>query len=143
MDSDSKLILTGHSVAQVRLIMRIVPNKGCPQQVGTEEFLAYVQRFDIVPQLNPSFSARPGPYPDPTTSMYLLKRSTRADESRLGDIVPLRQLRGPIELTPSFGKKADVRLTKENSLEYSTEFWLAKYFDKETFFALHCIANTL
>jgi len=69
--------------------------------------------------------------------------STHADDSCLGDIVLLRQLWGPIELTPSFGKKADVRLTKENSLEYSTKFWLAKYFNKETSFALHCIANTL
>ena len=70
------------------------------------------QRFDIVPQLNPLFSARHGPYPDPVTSMYLLKRATRADGSRMGDIIPLGQLRSAIELTPSFGKKADRRLTK-------------------------------
>ena len=97
----------------------------------------YTQRFDIVPQLNPPFSARHGPYPDPVTSMYLLKRATWADGSRMGDIIPLGQLRSAIELTPSFGKKADRHLTKENSFEYNDEFWLARYFDKETFFALH------
>jgi hypothetical protein len=117
--------------------MRIVPRKGRGPAPGTEGFLVYTQRFDIVLQLNPSFSARYGPYPDPVTSMYLLKRSTWADGSHMGDIIPLRQLCSAIELTPSFGKQADRRLTKENSLEYSNEFWLAGYFDKETFFALH------
>lgn len=123
-------------MAQVQLILWIVPPKLGRLAFGTEKFLAYVQRFDIVPQLNPSFSARSGPYPDPITSMYLLKCSTRADGSRMGDIIPLGQLRSPVELTPSFGKKADSRLTKESSLEYSSEFWLDRYFDKEAFFAL-------
>jgi hypothetical protein len=53
-----------------------------------------------------------------------------------GEIVPLTWLRALVELTPVFGKNADNRLTKESSLEYSNEFWLNKYFDKELFYAL-------
>ena len=117
--------------------MRIVPPKGRGPAPGTEGFFVYAQRFDIVPQLNPSFSARYGPYPDPVTSMYLLKRCTQTDGSCMGDIISLGQLRCAVELTPSFGKQADRWLTKESSLEYNNEFWLAGYFDKETFFALH------
>ena len=67
--------------------------------------------------------------------MYLFKHSTQADGSCMGDIIPLGQLRAAIKLTPSFGKQADHQFTKENSFEYSNEFWLAGYFDKETFFA--------
>jgi hypothetical protein len=115
--------------------MHAVPNRHLGPALGTESFLAYVQRFDIIPQINPSFSARPGPFPDPATAMYLLRRSTRADGCRLGDVVPLDQVRAPLDLIPNFGAKVDNRLTKETSMEYSQEFWLNKYFDKETFFS--------
>jgi hypothetical protein len=101
--------------------------------------LAYVQRFDVVPQINPELSGsltRKGPYPDPASSMFMLKRARRHDESLIGDIIPLIQLRSLVELTPVFGGKADSRLTKESSLEYSTHFWLDKYFDKEFFYAV-------
>jgi hypothetical protein len=45
-------------------------------------------------------------------------------------------IRALVELTPMFGDQADCRLMKESSLEYSTRFWLDKYFDKELFYAL-------
>lgn len=41
-----------------------------------------------------------------------------------------------MELTPCFGDKADKWLTKANSFEYTQEFCLDKYFDKELFCAL-------
>jgi hypothetical protein len=41
-----------------------------------------------------------------------------------------------VELTPCFGKRADPRLTKQNSLDYLDEFWLSKWFNKELFWAL-------
>ena len=49
------------------------------------------------------------------TRMYLL--TIGADGNRMGDIIPLGQLRSAVELTPSFGKQADHhrRLTKENN----------------------------
>jgi hypothetical protein len=120
--------------------MRVVPQNGLTPIPGTESFLAYIQRFDIVPQLNPKFSvSHQGPYPDPATTMFVLKRATRADGSRMGDIIPLRQIRSAVELTPCFGSKADIRLTKETSFECSETFWLNKYFDKETYYALNSL----
>lgn len=68
--------------------------------------------------------------------MFVLKRSVRAGGAPLGDIIPLSQLRALADLIPRFGAKADPRLTKQTSLAYSTEFWLNKYFDKQTYFAL-------
>jgi hypothetical protein len=119
--------------------MRIVPaNPRFPP--GNDRFLTYVQRFDIVPQLNPKVSGSmrvKGPYPDPVTTLYILKRAKRANQSIVGDVVPLEQLRALVELTPRFGAQADRRLTKTNSLAYSLEFFLDKYFDKEMFFALN------
>ncbi len=67
--------------------------------------------------------------------MYVLKRACRADGSIMGDIVPLAQLRTLVDLVPRFGKKANRQLAKETVLEYSSEFWLNKYFEKELFYA--------
>lgn len=99
-------------------------------------YLVYCQRFDIVPQ-----SATPGGcrtlIPDPIVGMYTVRRSLRTDSSRIGDIVPLSRLRLPVDLIPLCGKKADTRLTSRNSSEYTSEFLLNKYWDKETFASLY------
>ncbi|KAJ6556694.1 hypothetical protein B0H10DRAFT_2169607 [Mycena sp. CBHHK59/15] len=127
--------LQGHTVAHLRMIICVVPfNKDAPPP-GTNQFLAYVQRFDVVPQKNPTTGVR-GLFPEPTSGLYQLKRARRTDNSILGDIVPLERLRAPVEITPRFGKKADRRLTKETSLDFVDDFWLSKYFNKELFFAL-------
>ena len=55
----------------------------------------------------------------------------------MGGIIPLQQIQEAIDLVPQFGAEDDQCLTKENSLEYSAEFWLNKYFDKELFYALN------
>jgi hypothetical protein len=96
-----------------------------------------VQRFNIVPQVNPAFSGSglAGPFPEQATSMYLLRRSLRSNGSPLGDIIPLSQLRALVDLCPHFSEKADNRLTIHNGMAFSKEFWLNKYFDKEMFFA--------
>ena len=69
--------------------------------------------------------------------MFVLKRAVRASGTMLGDIIPLTQIRALADLVPRFGAQADPWLTKQTSLAYSNELWLNKYFDKETFFALH------
>ncbi|KAH9010154.1 hypothetical protein EDB85DRAFT_1880639 [Lactarius pseudohatsudake] len=127
--------LEGHRIGQLRLIFRAVPSQAFPPS-STDLFLSYVQRFDIVPQPNPVAPAQRGVYPHPSTGMYLLKRARRNDGAIMGDIVPLAQLRALVNLVPRFGEEADKRLTKETALEYSSEFWLNKYFDKELFYAL-------
>ena len=68
--------------------------------------------------------------------MYLLKHARRSDGSLLGDVIPLENVRTLINLVPRFGK-AERRLTKENLLECSEEFWLNHYFEKELFYALN------
>lgn len=130
---------SGHHIVQLRLFFRAIPSRRAPYAPGTDLFLTYAQRFDIVPQLNPTFQAsstQRGLYPDPTTGMYVLKRSHRSDGSIMGDVVPLRQVRTLLDLIPRFGPDANKQLTKETSLELCLEFWLNKYFEKELFYAL-------
>jgi hypothetical protein len=68
--------------------------------------------------------------------MYVLKRSRRSNDTIIGDVMPLGRLRALLDLIPRFGADANKRLTKETSLEFSLEFWLNKYFEKELFYAL-------
>lgn len=68
--------------------------------------------------------------------MYVLKRSCRADGARMGDIIPLTHIRTKVDLVPRFMDAADSRLTKESSLEYSNEFLLNSYFDKQLYYSL-------
>ena len=98
-------------------------------------FVAYVHHFDIVSQFDP-ITQTMAQCPDAATSLYVLKRARRADNSLLGDIIPLCQLRCLVSLIPRFGEKADPRFSKTNSLIYSNEYWLNKYFNKELFYAL-------
>jgi len=127
----------GHQVGQLRLIIRIVSTSPSLP----DRFLAYIHRLDIVPQLNPAFSSasknRRGPYPDPATSMFLLRRATRTNGSPISGIIPLRQVRALADLIPRFGAAAERRLTPTNHLAYP-EFWLNKYFNKDLFYALDC-----
>jgi len=54
----------------------------------------------------------------------------------IGDILPLDQIGTLADIIPRFGKTANRTLTKNNSTEYSTEYWLNKYFNKELFWSL-------
>jgi len=90
-----------------------------------DRFLTYVQCFDLVQH-------------HIETGMLLLKRATCASGERLGDIIPVSQLRSYINVLPRFGAVADPCLTECNSLEHSREFFLNKYFDKNIMFSLQC-----
>jgi len=101
-------------------------------------FLTYARRFDIVPQINKSISGSStarGPYPEPKSTLYILKRAKRANGELIGDILPLQQVKAAVNLIPCFGNEANRRFTKYNSSSYSSEFWLNKYFDKELYLA--------
>ena len=116
----------GYDVAQIRLIFHPV----WPTDVN----LVYAERFEIVPQAISCGSALRGACPDPVTGLYVMKRSMRANGSRLGDIIPLLQARIPASVVPRYGVRADPKLTSRNSLEYSTEFHLNSFFDKELYY---------
>jgi hypothetical protein len=119
------------------MIFRLVPPRKDVSFPATDFFLAYVQRFEIVPQYrNLTMPSPRGPYPDPVTNMYVMKCSIRAGGSRMGDIIPLTNLRAAADLIPHWNEKADKHLTKETSVEYSRHFYLNKFFDKDMFYAL-------
>jgi hypothetical protein len=88
-----------------------------------DQFLVYVQRFDISGE-------------DTSSQLKILKRAKRTNGQRIGDVIPLRQVRAFAHLIPRYGASADTRLTAWNSFEHSSEFYLNKYFDKDTFFSL-------
>lgn len=94
-----------------------------------DRFLAYAQRFDIVPVLGSNV-------PDPSTQLHILKRAKRSNGTHLGDVIPLSQIRAPVNLVPRFGITTDSRLTAHDSLEHCLEFWLNKYWNKQFFFFL-------
>lgn len=96
--------------------------------------LIYAERFEIIPQPTSYGSVLRGACPDPVTGLYMMKRSSRANGSRLGDVIPLSQARIPAPLVPRYGVRADPKLTSRNSLEYSTEFYLNSFFDKELYY---------
>ncbi|KAF9052024.1 hypothetical protein BJ165DRAFT_1340242 [Panaeolus papilionaceus] len=128
--------LSGHVVTEIRLIFRLVLPKN--RWHIPDRFLAYVQKYTIIPQPNPRNTRQTGEFPDSCTGLYLLKRSApqQPTSAVYGDIIPLDQLRALVDVVPNFGGKADTRLTCKNSLAYSREFWLNKYFNKELFYAL-------
>ncbi|KAJ7205926.1 hypothetical protein B0H12DRAFT_1034874, partial [Mycena haematopus] len=133
--------LEGHTVAQLRMIFRVVPRANYAPLPGTEGFLAYVERFDIIQQVDPATGTKG---PDPASGMYAVRRARRSEKFTegsskgppMGDVVPLGRLRVHVELTPQFGKKADHCLKKETSLDHWDDFWLCKWFNKDLFYAL-------
>ncbi|KAG1844743.1 hypothetical protein C8R48DRAFT_617756 [Suillus tomentosus] len=115
--------LSGHSIAQIRLVIRPV-GKSKTRWAWDDQYLTYVQRFDISSERNP------------TTQLHTVKRAKRSNGTRMGDIIPVSQFKAPVHLIPRFGTTADTRLTAYNSMEHATEFWLNYFWDKHTFFAL-------
>lgn len=111
----------GHAVVQLRLIFR---------PMNTEHIAAYVQRFDVVSQQGSPNNVHPG------TGMHLLRRATKASGTRVGDVIPVSHIRSAAPLIPNFGKEAHSRLSRQNSYEVSSDFWLNKYWSKEIYYAL-------
>ena len=52
--------------------------------------------------------------------LYALKHALQVDKSYLGDIIPVTCLQSAVQLIPHFGTVADLCLTMQTSLEYST-----------------------
>ncbi|KAG1733957.1 hypothetical protein EDB19DRAFT_1896533 [Suillus lakei] len=115
--------LKGHTVAQIRLIFRPLGKTGT-QWAWRDRFLTYVHHFNIV-------GAR-----EPTTQMHILKRAKRLNRTCMRDVIPISQLRAPVNLVPWFGATADNRLTAYNCLEHASELWRNRFWDKSTYFAL-------
>ncbi|KAJ7052417.1 hypothetical protein C8F01DRAFT_1333027 [Mycena amicta] len=122
---------TGHTVAEVRLIMRPCwPKNRTP---ASNPFLIYAQCFDLVSQA--SSGGR-----DPLTGQFLLRKACRNDNSRMGGIIDLEHIRTAIELMPRFGAKADPRLTPYTSIEHSSQVRLNHHSSKELFWILESVS---
>ncbi|KZS95108.1 hypothetical protein SISNIDRAFT_408960 [Sistotremastrum niveocremeum HHB9708] len=136
-DENSTDYLTGHFVAQVRLLFRpVFPNASKDPQLRPH--LAYVQRFDVVPQVQADKSVSPAP--NILTNMYVLTRAERSDRSRLGGVVDIRNIRMPAELIPRFGTAAERTLNVNTAMERSIQFYLNKFSSKDLFFRLEMAA---
>ena len=110
---------SGHVVAQLRCIMRPLGETGI-HWPWEDKFLVYVQRFDICGE-------------DAASQLKILKCTKQTNGQCLGDIIPLCQVWAFAHLIPRYGASVDPRLTAHNSLEHSTECYLNKYFDKDTY----------
>ncbi|KIM52514.1 hypothetical protein SCLCIDRAFT_140983 [Scleroderma citrinum Foug A] len=124
--------LEGHCITELQLIFCLVPPHG-QRPHWNNRFLAYIQRFDIVPQSG-------GEY-DPITCMHVLHRAKRANGKYFGDILPLNQLQAPVNLVLHFRKTANKHLSSMNSTALLQEFWLNKYWEKEFFYALTSVST--
>ncbi|KAG1800625.1 hypothetical protein EV424DRAFT_1332024, partial [Suillus variegatus] len=116
-------------IGQIRLIMCPIGKSGTNWS-WKDRFLVYVHRFDIVPQSSGTNDR------EPSTQLHLLKRAKHSNGTWVGDIIPVTQLRSPVNLFPRFGASADNRLTPYNSMEHASQFWLNKYWDKNTYLPL-------
>ncbi|KAH7917007.1 hypothetical protein BV22DRAFT_1052756, partial [Leucogyrophana mollusca] len=121
--------LNGHTVAQIRAILHPLSSRQEHRRSWDKEALAYVERFDIIPQPD-------GSLVDRATQMHVLKRALRSNGQPMGDIIPLKQLRSLVQLIPRFRSNADARLKSTNVMKYSSTFYLNKFFSKELYYAL-------
>lgn len=107
-------MILGHLVVQLHLMFRIL---------GTDTFLAYVQRFNVTG-------------PDTASGLHGLKHAVKTNGIRIGDIIPLVHICSPTHVIPCFGRAANVRLNSQTSYELSSEFWLNKYWNKQFYYCL-------
>jgi len=107
-------MILGHLIVQLRLVLCIL---------GTDTFLAYVQRFNVTP-------------PDTASSLHGLKRAVRTNGTHIGDIIPLTHICSPTHVIPRFGRAANSRLNSHTSYELLSEFWLNKYWNKQFYYCL-------
>ncbi|KAG9309220.1 hypothetical protein JVU11DRAFT_10937 [Chiua virens] len=68
--------------------------------------------------------------------MHVLQSVKRTNGEYLGDVIPLSQLQSPAQLVLCFNKSMNKHFSSRNSHAIADEFWLNKYWDKETFYML-------
>lgn len=105
------------------MIFRLVPFRHYKPPTGTDQFLAYVERFNVV-------------HRESATGMYQVKRARRVDNFPMGDIIPLDRLRASADLSPRFGKVANKKFTSHNTFELCDNFWLNHFYTKEHLWTL-------
>jgi hypothetical protein len=116
---------------QVRLVFQPILSSASPSPI-----LIYGQYFQ-----RSSKNIAHGPdgercyVPERGTDMFVVTRCFRSNQLRMGDVTRLQNVQRLVQLVPKFGRYADVSLTKDNSMEIGTDYYI-NYSDKETFHAI-------
>jgi hypothetical protein len=84
----------------------------------------------------------PGQYaPDKKSGLYRLRRDVLSDNSRIGGVVPLTQIRSDVEVVPAFAR-SQIPLSELNRytvMEDSEHFNLNHYCTREVFYRFYDI----
>lgn len=118
-----------HCTGQLRLIFQGITNNDRSNYHEASSYMVYAQRFDCVRSR--------GMIVNPSTGLIRLKRAKQRNGERLGAVVEATRIRSTISVLPFFGKETHGRYTSENSMDFSVQFNLNKYANKEDFCLLH------
>ena len=95
-----------------------------------QPYLAYVRRFDVVPQICED-TGRLEVKREGGTGMFVLKRAERDGGQYMGDVILLEQIL--VEIAPKFREWTN-EWTQYNSLAKSSRFYLNHFCDPEIFY---------
>ncbi|KAG0693496.1 hypothetical protein DFH29DRAFT_816265, partial [Suillus ampliporus] len=126
-------------VAQVRAIFQLTLPRGSRVQVPEclSQVLLYIQHFDFIV-----------PGPEPSTGMWMVKRSYTRDPSqserviRRGSIIPLTDVTHAVEIIPVYQGPLGKDVNSGNSLEVFDDYFLNNFADKELYHSLSVISET-
>jgi hypothetical protein len=65
-----------------------------------------------------------------------VSRHFHSNHTQMGDICLLQNVQQLVQLVPKFGQHADTTLTKDNSMEIGSDYYINNFADKETFHAI-------
>jgi hypothetical protein len=119
------------TVMQVRLIFQPILSGSLPSPI-----LIYGQYFQYSGKnITQDAHGERHYVPEHGTDMFVVTRCFRSNQSRMGDVTQLQNIHCHVQLVPKFGRYADASLTKNNSMEVGTEYYI-NHSDKETFHAI-------
>ena len=116
--------LKDHCVGEVKVIFQpVIPFQS---DMPVAPYLVYAERLDPLRQ-DALYAACRLP------RLQRAKRSVGGRQINRGSIVDLSRILTAVDIVPYFGEAADRRLTKFNSMRFSSTFLLNYYVDKCTF----------
>jgi hypothetical protein len=127
-----RAIADTYRVIQVKLIF----SPPTASTTDTPSIFIYGQFFRFSPSHREVFNGTDIFTPAPNINMFVLNRHSRANGTRMGDIVCLTDVREIVQLVPRFGSQMNLNLNCDNSLEFTDSFFLNHFADKETFHAI-------
>jgi hypothetical protein len=114
--------------------------KGAKAGIPTSEspILMYCQRFDAKAIQSPGGERRYEP--SQNSGLYRLRRAIYSgSDERVGDIVPVTQIRTDVEVAAAFGAKIPSGINCYNALETLKDFNLNHFCSREVFYRFHVL----